>query len=74
MKTTSYNPSTLEVDMANAIVILQHEIEKHLKDNKIVTTEPSLTKDNPTVKFKTVDKDGDAHELVIRIVQIPDKH
>jgi hypothetical protein len=25
------------------------------------------------VKFNLVDKDGDPHEIVIRIVQIPDK-
>jgi hypothetical protein len=73
MKTTSYNPSPLEVDFANAIQILQKEIEKHIQGNKIVRTEPNLTKDNPTVRFQLVDKDGDRHEIVIRIVQIPDK-
>ncbi len=73
MKTTSYNPSPLEVDMANALLILQTEIEKHLQDNKIVKAEPNLKKDNPTIKFKLMDKDGDAHEMVIRVIQIPDK-
>lgn len=74
MKTTSYNPSPLEVDLANSLVILQTEIEKHLQGNKIVRSEPDLTRDNPTVKFFLLDKDGDSHELVIRVVQIPDKH
>lgn len=74
MKTTSYNPSPLEVDFANSLMILQNEIEKHLQDNKIIRTEPDLTRDNPTVKFILQDKDGDNHELVIRVVQIPDKH
>ena len=73
MKTTSYNPSPLEVDFANSLVILQKEIEKHLQDNKIVGVEPNLTRDNPMVKFNLVDKDGDPHEIVVRIVQIPDK-
>jgi hypothetical protein len=73
MKTTSYNPSSLEVDFANALVILQKEIQKHLQDNKITNVESNLERDNPTVKFSLVDKDGDAHELVIRVVQIPDK-
>jgi len=73
MKTTSYNPSSLEVDFANALVILQKEIQKHLQDNKISNVESNLERDNPTVKFNLVDKDGDAHELVIRVVQIPDK-
>ncbi|HCM77414.1 MAG TPA: hypothetical protein DIS90_13595 [Cytophagales bacterium] len=73
MKTTSYNPSPLEVDLANAILILQKEIEKHLQDNRIVTAESNLGKDNPLVRFILEDKDGDHHELVVRIVQIPDK-
>lgn len=73
MKTTSYNPSSLEVDVANALVILKNEIEKHLHNNQIVNIEPNLTRDNPMVKFNLVDKDGDPHEIVIRIVQIPDK-
>ncbi len=73
MKTTAYNPSPLEVDFANSLVILQKEIEKHLQDNKIVNIEPNLTRDNPMIKFNLVDKDGDPHEIVVRIVQIPDK-
>ena len=73
MKTTSYNPSSLEVDLANALVILQKDIQKHLQDNKIVNIESDLQRDNPTVKFNLVDKDGDPHELLIRVIQIPDK-
>lgn len=73
MKTTTYNPSPLEIDIANALVILKSEIEKHLDHNQIVSIEPNLTRDNPMVKFNLVDKDGDPHEIVIRIVQIPDK-
>lgn len=73
MKTVSYNPSPLEVDFANALLILQKEIEKHLQDNKIIHVEPDLSKDNPAVRFNLLDKDGDPHELVIRVVQIPDK-
>lgn len=72
MKTSTYNPSPLEVDMANALLILQRSIEKHLQDNRIVHAEPDLTKDNPTVKFSLVDKDGDKHAIVIKVVQIPD--
>lgn len=73
MKTTSYNPSSLEVDFANALVILQKEIQKHLQANQISNVESNLERDNPMVKFSLVDKDGDPHELVIRIIQIPDK-
>lgn len=73
MKTSSYNPSSLEVDFANALVILQKDIQKHLQDSKLVNVESNIQRDNPMVKFNIVDKDGDPHELVIRIVQIPDK-
>ena len=59
--------------MANAITILQSEIQKHLLDNEIVHVEPDLRRDNPTVKFQLIDKDGDPHEIVVRIIQMPDK-
>lgn len=74
MKTPAYNPSPLEVDFTNALIILQKDIEKHLQGNEIVNVESNIKRDNPMVKFNLVDKDGDAHEIVIRIVQIPDKH
>jgi hypothetical protein len=73
MKTTTYNPSPIEVDFANALFILQKEIQKHLQDNEIVEVESNLRRDNPMLKFSLVDKDGDPHEIVVRIVQIPDK-
>ncbi|MBS1490753.1 MAG: hypothetical protein JSS93_09510 [Bacteroidetes bacterium] len=73
MKTSSYNPSPLEVDMANALFILQKEIQKHLQDNEVIHVETNIQRDNPTVKFSLLDKDGDPHEMVLRIVQIPDK-
>jgi hypothetical protein len=73
MKTSSYNPSPLEVDMANALFIVQREIEKHLQDNQVIHVETNINRDNPMVKFNLLDKDGDPHEIVVRIVQIPDK-
>lgn len=73
MKTSTYNPSSLEVDFANALQILQKDIEKHLLNNQITHVENHLRKDNPMVKFSLLDKDGDPHEIVIRIIQIPDK-
>jgi hypothetical protein len=73
MKTFSYNPSTLEVDFANALYILQKEIEKHVQHATITKVETHLKRDNPMVRFSIVDKDGDPHEVVIRIIQIPDK-
>lgn len=73
MKTSTYNPSPLEVDFANALFILQDQIQKHLHDNQVINVESDIDKDNPTVKFNLLDKDGDPHEIVIRIIQIPDK-
>lgn len=73
MKTATYNPSPLEVDFANALFIVQKQIEKHLQDNQIVNVETNINRDNPQVKFSLLDKDGDPHEVVIRIIQIPDK-
>ena len=73
MKTSTYNPSPLEVDMANALQILRGEIEKHLLNNRITHIENHISNDNPTVKFSLVDSDGDPHEIVVRIIQIPDK-
>ena len=73
MKTASYNPSPLEVDFANALFILQNGIEKHLQGNKVIHVESDLNRDNPTVRFNLLDKDGDPHEILVRIIQIPDK-
>jgi hypothetical protein len=73
MKTSSYNPSSLEVDFANALQILREQLEKHLLNNHITNVENHLGKDNPMVKFSLVDTDGDPHEIVVRIIQIPDK-
>jgi hypothetical protein len=73
MKTTTYNPSSLEVDFANALFILQDQIQKHLQGNEVVKVESNIRKDNPMVKFSLLDKDGDPHEIVVRIIQIPDK-
>ena len=73
MKTSTYNPSPLEGDFANALYILQKDLEKHLQGNQITKVETFLKRDNPMVKFNLVDKDGDPHEIVVRIIQIPDK-
>ena len=73
MKTSAYNPSPLEVDFANALYVLQKELEKNLHDNQIIHVESQIRRDNPMVKFSLLDKDGDPHEVVIRIIQIPDK-
>jgi len=74
MKTTIYNPSPIETEIANVLVNLQDEIGKHLKDKKIAKISSDLSQDNPSVRVTLVDNDGDQHEIVLKIVQIPDKH
>ncbi len=73
MKTTQYNPSQLEVNFARAIEDLQDQIEKHLPNNQIIKVENKISADNPLVKFYLLDNDGDPHELVIKVIQTPDK-
>ena len=73
MKTSAYNPSPLEIEFANALLVLQKELEKKIPDNQIIHVETQIKRDNPMVKFSLLDKDGDPHEVVIRVIQIPDK-
>jgi len=75
MKTVAYNPSPLEVDFANALIILQKDIQKHLQGNQIVNIESNINRDNPMVKFSLVDKDGDPTNFDVRRRHVhPDCH
>ncbi|MEM6359166.1 MAG: hypothetical protein AAF149_01160 [Bacteroidota bacterium] len=73
MKTIQYNPSSLEVAFAQAIEDLQSQIEKKLPDNEVIKIDNKISADNPIVKFYLLDKDGDPHEVVLKIIQSPDK-
>ncbi|MDH5365463.1 MAG: hypothetical protein OEW67_00630 [Cyclobacteriaceae bacterium] len=73
MKTTSYNPSPVEVEFANIINQLQDKISNQLSDNNIIKVENKIHEDNPMVKFYLLDNDGDPHEVVLKIIQTPDK-
>ena len=73
MKTVTYNPSPLEVDFANVIHQLQDKIEANLAENEIIKVDNNINDDNPTLKFFLLDKDGDPHEIVLKIIQVPDK-
>lgn len=72
MKTTSYNPSQLEVEFANALTVLKDQIEQHLSGNKILHIEGKNQVDNPILTFRLKDEDGDEHEMVVKIIQRPD--
>lgn len=73
MKTTKYNPSDLEVNFARALEDIKDQIEQKLPNNDIIDIENKITADNPLVKFFLLDKDGDPHEVVLKIIQTPDK-
>ena len=73
MKTTQYNPSTLEVDFAEAFENLKDEIQQKLHGLEIKKIENTIKADNPMVKFFLEDTDGDPHEIVLKIIQTPDK-
>ncbi|NJM93764.1 MAG: hypothetical protein HC842_03100 [Cytophagales bacterium] len=72
MKTTSYNPSHLEVALANAFVTLRDQIEPLLDGCKITGMENNIDKDNPLIRINIQDSDGDPHSLVLKIIQKPD--
>lgn len=73
MKTTTYNPSDLEVSLARAIENMGSSLEEQLQNNNIVRIENEITKDNPQLRIYLEDADGDPHEVVIKIIQLPDK-
>ena len=72
MKTTHFNPSPLESELANAIEKVKGEIEKHITDNKIIEVRVNDLADNPSIKMTTEDKDGDQHMFTLRIIQKPE--
>ncbi len=73
MKTTSYNPSELEVEMAKIIHELHDQLNKKFRNNQVINIETNTETDNPIVKLQLLDADGDPHELVLKIIQTPDK-
>lgn len=73
MKTQNYNPSVFEVNLTSAIMACKEEIQKNLTDLKIVETTEDLNRDNPLIIFQLEDKDGDQHEVVLKVIQRPDQ-
>lgn len=72
MKTQDYNPSLLEVEFVKILVRLKDELSSGLSTNNVqeITTKPG---DNPSLIIKTMDEDGDHHEIVIKVIQKPDR-
>jgi len=73
MKTQNYNPSEMEVKLAQTVITLKDEIAK-IMDVKITQTENKIKADNPMVKLFIMDQDGDEHEMILKIIQRPDKY
>ncbi len=73
MKTVTYNPSPLEVEFAKAFHAVSEHIESKLENVSIERIECDLEADNPFVKFFLTDQDNDPHEIVMKIIQLPDK-
>lgn len=73
MRTITYNPSPIEVDFAEALESLKEDIEKKLNSQSIEKIDNEITADNPLIRFHLKDKDGDPHEIVIKVIQKPDR-
>ncbi|MDF9796017.1 hypothetical protein OKW21_001280 [Catalinimonas alkaloidigena] len=69
MQTERYNPSHLEIQVANAIESLKGQIEEQLEQNKIIELKNNTDLDNPQLNIYLQDKDGDQHEIVIKVIQ-----
>ena len=72
MKTLTYNPSTIEIEFAEAIQSLSGTLQEKIKSNKIISVENKLKEDNPLIIFKLLDKEGDTHEVVLKVIQRAD--
>lgn len=72
MITQDYNPSPLEVRFAQVLSELQDEINIKLANFEVYKIEHNIKLDNPTMEFFLKDKDGDKHEIVLKIIQKPD--
>lgn len=73
MKTEHYNPSQLEVEFSYGLTELKKDLEKYLTHNTISKVENKIKGDNPMLLFHLVDQDGDPHEVVVKVIQRPDK-
>ncbi len=73
MKTTHYNPSTIEVEFAKIIADLKDTIQEKAPHYQIAGVQNNSRIDNPHLVFTLVDGDGDRHELLIQFIQRADQ-
>ena len=74
MKTISYNPSSIELEFADAILKLRSEINENINSNRILEIKKNDDEDNPSLVFYLEDHDGDKHEVVMKVIQRADRH
>ena len=72
MITKDYNPSPLEVRFVEVLCNLKDEINQRLVNFDVLKIENNTNLDNPTIDFLLKDKDGDEHEIILKIIQKPD--
>ena len=72
MITQNYNPSPIEVRFVEVLCALKDEINKKLENFDVFKIENNTQLDNPTIDFYLRDKDGDEHEIILKIIQKPD--
>lgn len=68
-----YNPSPLEVRFVEILEELKNEISERLVDFNVTKIESNKGLDNPTIDFFLKDEDGDAHEVILMVIQKPDE-
>jgi hypothetical protein len=74
MKTTSYNPSSLEVEIATVIENLKDQISSNLQNRKVLSIDHKLDMDNPQLDLTIQDLDGDIHKIILKLIQKPDEY
>ena len=57
-----------------AILKLSGEINKNINSNRILEIKKNREEDNPSLIFFLEDEDGDKHEVVMKVIQRPDRH
>ena len=73
MITQNYNPSPIEVRFVEILSELKDEINKKLTNFDVLKIENNTQLDNPTIDFYLKDKDGDEHEVILKVIQKPDE-
>jgi hypothetical protein len=73
MKTIEYNPSYLEIVVAEAIAEMHLHVDEKLKGtSRVIDIERHLKLDNPRIVFTLEDEDGDQHRIVVQVIQTLD--